>query len=160
MSAIAEYWVLQETAFNAISGSAMASLASNSLVLGSAISNLQGAGTGTGNGNTLCRVTLKYQFASTPTAWTGFSIWLLKDIDGTGTTFEDGGSSYVPTRPPDIIFTVGPSPDTSAHVVNLDIEMPAGYFKALLLNNGTGQALVSTTSVLGLSILPITYEGL
>jgi hypothetical protein len=153
-----EYWDLLggSTVTTAIAGSALASLANNASVLGSSLNNLQGGGVL--GGATLCRVTLSWQFGTAPTANTGVSVWLLKNTDGNvGSAFEEGSSSVTPTRPADVVFQV--AADTNAHVQSKDILLPAGFVKALLQNNGTGQAFGSTAGNLGLTITPINYQG-
>jgi hypothetical protein len=153
-----EYWDLLGGAgsLTAITGTAMSGLANNASVAGSALNNVQSGG-GVG-GVTLGRVALSYQFATAPTANTGFSLWFLKNTDGTtGGAFEDGSSSVTPTRSPDLTFLA--ATDTNAHVIAKDVILPAGFFKVLLLNNATGQALGTTTGNLGVAITPITYQG-
>jgi hypothetical protein len=155
-----EYWSILEAPIVLIPGSALAGLANNSSVLGASVSNLQGAGTGTGDGATLGRLTLTYQFGSAPTANTAIAVWLCKNVDGTtGASFEDGSASVTPTRCPDAVFSVGPSTDTNVHVIAKDIIVPAGWIKALVQNAGTGQAFGSTSGNLGLTLTPITYQG-
>jgi hypothetical protein len=155
-----EYWDLPggATVTPLIPGSSLTGLASAGLALGASVNNLQGGG-GLG-GATLCRVILSYQFASAPAANTGFAIWLLRNLDGiTGTAFEEGSTGLQPSRAPDLTFSVSTTPDTNVHVISKDVICPAGFMKALLLNNGTGQALGSTAANLSLSVVPITYQG-
>jgi hypothetical protein len=134
----------------------LSALANNALFLSTAFNNVQGGGGG--DGYTLCRMTCKIEMAIAATINTGVSIWFLKSQDG-GTTFESGGTSYTPLRVPDLVI---PAPvDTTQRVIMRDMFMPSGFFKALLKNDGTGQALATDTSATGsqLTITPVTRQS-
>ena len=85
-------------------------------------------------------------FGTNPTANTAFSVWLLREIDGTN--YEDGGTSVTPTRPPDMIFTVRAV--TTAQRIIAVCDLPPGAPKALIRNDGTGQAIASSGNTLKL----------
>lgn len=155
MAAVTEKYVLG-TGVTAIAGSALNGLVTNGLVLGAAINNIQ-AGGGF-DGYTLMRVVCTFRFQVAPTANTGISVWFLKNTDGsTGSVFEDGGTALTPARPPDVVFPT--SGDTSAHVIAKDVLAPAGFFKPLLKNDGTGQSLTANNVDNTLLITPLTSQG-
>ena len=85
-------------------------------------------------------------FGTNPTANTAFSVWLLRELDGTN--YEDGGTSVTPTRPPDMIFTVRAV--TTAQRIVAVCDLPPGVPKALIRNDGTGQAIASSGNTLKL----------
>jgi hypothetical protein len=122
------------------------SLANNSLAIGSAI-------TLTSTGYLLGEVELVVTYGTNPTASTGCSIWFLRDIDGTN--YEDGGTSLTPARAPDLVIPVLVS--TSAQRITRRCLLPPGTFKALLKNDGTGQALAASGNTL--KVLPLTYQS-
>jgi hypothetical protein len=134
-----------------------ATLTNNALALASAFNNTvgSGSGVGTGDGFPFGRLTWNYTFGVAPTANTGLSVWFLQAPDGTDGTYEDGGASVMPARGPDLTIGVGSSPDTSAHQVSKDALLPAGYFKVLVKNDGTGQTMSSGWT---LKLLPFTEE--
>ncbi len=116
-----------------------------------------GVGTGTGDGYVLARVTLIVTMNAGATANTSFALWFLRSNDG-GTTFERAPTSSIQYRAPDVVFTA--PTDTTQTVICKDILIPAGYFKASLCNNGTGQATKTDTTTAGtyLTIDPITVQ--
>ena len=85
-------------------------------------------------------------FGTNPTANTAVSVWLLRELDGTN--YEDGGTSVTPTRPPDMIFTVRAV--TTAQRIVAVCDLPPGVPKALIRNDGTGQAIASSGNTLKL----------
>jgi hypothetical protein len=116
----------------------MNSLANNSnAVKSSAVSP-------TSAGYALVEVELYVTFTVAPTANTGVSIWFLKEIDGTN--YEDGSASITPTRNPDVVFGVRST--TNAQRLIKTCVLPAGSFKPLVRNDGTGQAFAASGNVL------------
>jgi hypothetical protein len=83
-------------------------------------------------------------FGVAPTANTCLLVWLLREIDATN--FEDGGASVTPTRVPDAVFPVRAV--TTAQRIIVPIDLPPGSFRALVRNDGTGQALAGTGNTL------------
>ena len=124
---------------------ALNSMANNTNVLSSAVS-FETAD----QGMQFCEGELVVTFGSAPTANTSFCCWLLREIDGTN--YEDGGTSVTPTRPPDLIFTVRAV--TTAQRIIAVCDLPPGTVKALLRNDGTGQAIASSGNTL--KIRPLT----
>lgn len=133
----------------------LSALANNGLFLSAAYNNTQG---NTGAGDVLCRIRATITMAVAATANTGFSLWFLKSQDG-GTTYEAGGTAYTPLRNEDLVI---PAPvDTTQREMMFDVPMPAGFFKVLLKNNATGQALKTDVTSAGsqLSITPYTRQS-
>lgn len=126
------------------------SLASNALAISAAFDNTQGAA---GDGYTLADVELVVTFGTAPAAGTGVAVWLLGEPDGTNC--EDGDASTTPGRSADVAFPVRPV--TTAQRIVRRITLPAGLLKALLKNDGTGQAFASSAN--SLKIRPVTREG-
>lgn len=148
-------WAALGTETTLMTNTDLSALANNALVLSAAYNNVQGGGAG--DGYVLCRVTLTIAMAVAATANTGIPIWFLKSQDG-GTTYEAGGTGYTPLRAPDLVF---PAPvDTTQRIVMLDVMLPAGFLKALLKNDATGQAFKTDTGSTGskLTITPITDQ--
>jgi len=135
------------TLIDAIATASLNSMANNANVLGSEISLTTGE-----PGYRLCEGELVVTFPSAPTANTSFCCWLLREVDGTN--YEDGGTSVTPTRPPDLIFTVRPV--TTAQRLISVCDLPPGTVKALLRNDGTGQAIASSGNTL--KIRPSTEQ--
>lgn len=125
------------------------SLANNSNALSAEFDNTAGQ---TGDGYVEVTVEFAGAFAASPAASTGVSVWLLRAIDGTN--YEDGDSSTTPARAPDLVLPVR-AVSTAQRVAQRTM-MPAGKFKVLLRNDGTGQALASSGNTL--KIRPITYQ--
>jgi hypothetical protein len=129
----------------------MNSLASAAVaVAGTAFNNT--AGGGGGDGCPLADVELLVTFGVAPTANTGVSIWWLRAVDGTN--YEDGTAA--PVRQPDVIIGVG-AVTTAQRLVRPGVRLPPGSFKALILNNGTGQAFAASGNTL--KILPYTFQA-
>lgn len=80
----------------------------------------------------------------TPTAYTGFSVWFLGQVDGTN--YEDGSASVEPARGPDCVIPIRPV--STAQRIKRQVAAPRGTVKALIKNNGTGQALASSGNTL------------
>lgn len=151
-----EKWAALGAETTLMSNTDLSAMANNALVLSSAYNNVQGGGGG--DGYVLCRVTATITMAVAATANTGFTIWFLKSQDG-GTTYESGSTSYTPLRLPDLVI---PAPvDTTQRVVMRDVPLPAGFLKALMKNDGTGQATKTDTTSAGskLTIAPITRQA-
>lgn len=83
-------------------------------------------------------------FGSAPTANTSILVWLLGEVDGTN--FEDGSSTVTPTRVPDAVFTVRAV--TTAQRCKAIIDTPPGPIRALVRNDGTGQAFAPSGNTL------------
>jgi hypothetical protein len=130
----------------------LASLANNTLFLSAAFNNVQAGGGG--DGYAMCRVTMIITMAVAATANTGFPIWFIKSQDG-GTSYESGDTGYTPLRLPDLVISA--PVDTTQRTIMRDVLMPVGFFKTLLKNDGTGQALAAFGSKL--SITPITRQS-
>jgi hypothetical protein len=133
------------TLTEAIATASLNSMANNTNVLGSAISLTTGE-----PGYRFCEAELLVTFGTNPTANTSFCCWLLREVDGTN--YEDGGASVTPTRPPDLIFTVRAV--TTAQRILAVCDLPPGTVKALLRNDGTGQAIAASGNTL--KIRPLT----
>lgn len=134
----------------------LSALANNALFLSAAYNNVQGGGGG--DGYTLCRITVTITMAVAATTNTGFPIWFIRSQDG-GTTYEAGDTGYTPLRMPDLVI---PAPvDTTQRIVMRDVVCPAGFFKALIKNDATGQATKTDTTSAGskLTITPFTRDA-
>jgi hypothetical protein len=127
------------------------SIANNALAVATAaFNNTQGAA---GDGYVQCDVQLVVTFGVAPTANTGVSVWFLSAPDGTN--YEDGDTNVTPARIPDVVFPVRAV--TTLQRINRRIWLPWSNFKALVKNDGTGQAFAATGNIL--SIRPVTREG-
>lgn len=126
------------------------SLANNALAVSSAYDNTQGAA---GDGYTLCDVELVVTYGVAPTANTGCTLWLLGTQDGTN--YEDGDASTTPARLPDAVFPLRAV--TTAQRVIRRVWLPWGASKALLKNDGTGQAMASSSNTL--KVRPVARQG-
>jgi hypothetical protein len=121
--------------------SGLDSMANNTNVLSSAV-----AFEAADEGMRFVEGELLVTFGTNPTANTAFSVWLLREIDGTN--YEDGGTSVTPTRPPDMFFTVRAV--TTAQRIIAICDLPPGAPKVLIRNDGTGQAIASSGNTLKL----------
>lgn len=121
------------------------SLANNGLAVSGAI-------TITDSGHILADVTLVVTYGSAPTANTGCSIWFLRETDGTN--YEDGDASTTPARAPDLVIPLRAV--TTAQRIIRKCVLPPGTFKALLKNDGTGQAMAASGNTLKLK--PFTTQ--
>jgi len=101
----------------------------------------------------MAEVELVVTFSAVPTANTGVSIWLLREIDSAN--FEDGSASITPTRAPDIVFGVRAT--TNAQRIIKTCLLPPGVFRPLVRNEGTGQAFVASGNTL--KIRPLTIQS-
>lgn len=101
----------------------------------------------------MAEVELVVTFSVVPTANTGVSIWLLREIDSAN--FEDGSASITPTRAPDIVFGVRAT--TNAQRIIKTCLLPPGVFRPLVRNEGTGQAFVASGNTL--KIRPLTIQS-
>ena len=119
------------------------SLANNTMCsAGSAINNVA---SGTANADGYVRGSVQLSLATysgTPTANTGVSIWFLKSVDG-GSTYEDGSSSVTPARRPDLVIPVR-ALASGPQVITKQCWIPAGYFKPIAKNDGTGITFASS----------------
>jgi len=126
------------------------SLANNSLALSAAFDNTVG---GAGDGYLLCDVELAVTYGVAPTANTGVSVWLVQTQDGTN--YEDGDASITPAKLPDVVFALRAV--TTAQRIIRRVLLPQGLMKALLKNDGTGQAMAASANTL--KIRPVTVQG-
>jgi predicted phage gp36 major capsid-like protein len=108
----------------------------NSLILSSAITI-----TNTGYTFAECQIFVN-SFSGTVTANTAISVWLLTEVDGTN--YDDGGTSVTPARLPDIVFPLR-AVSTAQRVGVKNVQVPAGLFKALVKNDGTGVTMQGST---------------
>ena len=127
------------------------SLANNALAISGAFDNTQT--TGAGAGYTLCDVELVATYGSAPTANTAVAVWFLGSQDGTN--YEDGDASITPARMPDVVFPVRAV--TTAQRIIRRAWLPWGLLKALLKNDGTGQAMAASNNTL--KVRPVTAES-
>jgi hypothetical protein len=126
-------------------------LANNALAPAAAYNNVQAGGGG--DGYTECDLELVVSFASAPAAASGVSVWFLGAPDGTN--YEDGDASTTPARAPDAVLPLRAV--TGAQRVNRRVWLPWGSPKALLKNDGTGQAFGATGNTL--KVRPVTREA-
>jgi hypothetical protein len=148
-------WAGLGTTQTVITGSALNNMAT--YVLGSAFVWTQA--TGGILGYVYGRVQMTFKFQSSPTTNTGFSLWFIKSQDA-GATYED--SAAAPPRPPDVTLlghAYGGTGDTAAHTVSKDILIPPGTWKALLLNNATGQSLTANNTDNILTVTPLSIQN-
>jgi len=113
------------------------SLANNSLAIGSAV-------TLTSAGMLWADLELVVSYGTAPTAGTAVLVWLLRDVNGSD--YEDGGTSVQPLRLFDASFPLRNV--TGAQRIIKRIKLPPGTIKALLKNDGTGQAMASSSNTL------------
>lgn len=140
----------------AIAGATLNGLTSNTYASGSAINWQQGQ---SADGYLMGRVQLTFKFQTAPNINTGFSLWFLKSIDN-GATYE---SNFPPARAYDLVFSstsFGLSGDVTAHTVSQDTQIPYGWFKCLLKNDNTAQALTANNTDNVLTIAPLTLQVL
>lgn len=123
------------------------SLANNGLALSSAV-------TLTDAGYLLADVELVVTFGSAPTANTGIAVWFLREVDGSN--YGDGDASTTPARAPDLVLPVR-AVTTAQRIIVSNVLLPPGTFKALLKNDGTGQAFAASGNTL--KILPYTLQA-
>jgi hypothetical protein len=93
-------------------------------------------------------------FGSAPTANTALNVWFLQTIDGTN--YEDGSSSITPVRPPNVAFQFQASTNAQ-RLIQLSIPLPAGKFKVLAQNNGSGQTMAGSGNTI--KVRPTTPQG-
>lgn len=146
--ATTEKWLLGSQATLLSTG--LNSLANNGLALSSLFDNTVGQ---TGDGYILCDVELVATYGSAPTANTGVAVWFLGAQDGTN--YEDGDASTTPARMPDVVFPLRTV--TTAQRILRRVWLPWGKLKALLKNDGTGQAMAASGNTL--IIRPVTLQG-
>ncbi len=104
-------------------------------------------------GYIMAEAELVVTFGSTPTANTAVSVWFLREIDGSN--YEDGTASVTPSRNPDLVLPIRAT--TNAQRIIKQCVLPAGDFKPLVRNEGTGQAFASTGNTLKLR--PVTLQS-
>jgi hypothetical protein len=105
-----------------------------------------------GGGYLLAEVELVVTFGTAPAANTGCSVWFLGQPSG---TYEDGSATVTPARRPDVVLPLRAV--TTAQRVTQRCMIPPGTFKALLLNDGSGQTMAASGNTLG--IKPLTYQS-
>lgn len=139
-----QLWGSLGTQIVVMSNTNLSALANNAGFLSNAVNNVQGGGQG--GGSLMCRLEAVLTMAVAASANTGFYVWFLK-LSSDGTTYERGGTGYVPLTQPVAIF---PAPvDTTQTPEFYDIPAPAGIFKVLMYNTATGQALKTDTTSAG-----------
>lgn len=107
-----------------------------------------------GGGYLMAQLELYVTFGTAPTANTGVSVWFLRAIDGTN--YEDGADgATTPARLPDVVFPLRAV--TTAQRITRRVTLPAGTWRPLLKNDGTGVALAASGNTL--RIVPLTYQG-
>ncbi len=140
-------------------------LADNALVISSVIAssgvynNTAGSGVSSTTGDGYKRGLLclsNASLAGVPTAGGTYDVWFLKSIDAGSSNFEDGSASITPKRAPDASFAVDTSRSTAV-VQEIEVPVPATYFKILFRNNATGRALNATTNTV--KLIPLTDQG-
>lgn len=105
------------------------------------------------DGSILADVEFVGTLAGVPTVGSGLSIWFLRTLNGT--QWEDGSdASVIPARPPDLVLPLR-TVSTAQRVCRTAV-LPASNWRALLRNDGTGQALSSSGNVL--NIRPVTTQ--
>lgn len=115
-----------------VSGANLNALASGSLVLSAAFSNVQNDSAGTGMVDALCQVHIDSMAVS---AGGQILIWFLAAPDGS--TYSQGGTSVTPLGNPDVIFT--PVVQTAAIDITIPCQVPiCATIKALLKNSSLG----------------------
>lgn len=92
-------------------------------------------------------------FGTSPSANTGMTGWLLREVDGTN--YEDGGTSLTPPRLPEFTIPLENQNSTAQRIVRQCQNSP-GAPKVLLKNDGTGQSLPSSGNTL--KARPLTYQ--
>lgn len=112
-----------------------------------------GAITLTSAGYLMALCELLVTFGTNPTANATINVWFLTSVDG-GSNYEDGSSSVIPPRNPDVFFPVRAV--TTAQRLNKLCKLPVGTFKVLVQNNGTGQAMAGSGNTV--RICPITNQ--
>ena len=90
----------------------------------------------------------------TPTANGYIELWLLRAMDGTN--YEDGSSSIVPARRPDIIIPVRAGTTITPRALAAGLLIPPGKYKALA-GNRTGATLPASGNVIALRPYAIAY---
>lgn len=146
---------MRTTAFGLLSQTSLLttelnSLANNALAISSAFDNTYAAA---GNGSVLADMELVVQFGTNPTAGTGVAVWFIQTQDGTN--YEDGDASITPARRPDLVIPVRAV--TTAQRIIRRVTLPAGKFKALAKNDGTGQSFAASANTL--KIRPYSYTN-
>jgi hypothetical protein len=130
------------------SGTNLNALASNSSVLGSAFSNVQGDGAGGGFPNARAKLHLDSMAVSSGGS---VKVWFLTAADGS--VYEQGGTSVTPLRKPDIVFV--PVVQTAAVDLELPCQVPiCGTIKALIQNSSLGASTPANTN----GYLKLYYE--
>ncbi len=137
------------------------SLAANTPVVSSVggssgVFNNQAGGTSNLVGYAYGRINFTIAALASACTTSTIGMWFLQSSDA-GSTYEDGSSSTVPSRPPDVVFF--PKATASAQVLagvsnvgdpenhgSTKIRLPAGHFKCLLYWSGGNVALASSGS--------------
>lgn len=131
-----------------VSGANLNALASGSLVLGSAFSNVIGDGAGGGWPRARAKLHIDSMAVSSGGVVDG---WFLTAADGS--TYEQGGTSVTPLRAPDFCFV--PVVQTAAVDLEQLVNVPVcATVKCLLRNNALGAATPSNTN----GYLKLYYE--
>lgn len=90
---------------------------------------------------------LKVTFGSAPTVNTACDLFIVRAVDGT--SYSDGSASVIPAPTTYVGSFSGIRAVTTAQILGLyDVPLPPGLWKAILLNNATGQAFPASGSTL------------
>jgi len=116
------------------------SLANNASVLSAA------AGGDTTDANLLGDFELVVTFGTNPTAGATIELYLLRAADGTN--YEDGSASVAPNAGSRVGSFPVRAVTTAQRIVVRDVPLPPGLYKALILNNATGQAFAASGNTL------------
>lgn len=116
------------------------SLANNASVLSAA------AGGDTTDANLLGDFELVVTFDTNPTAGSTVELYLLRAADGTN--YEDGSASVAPNPGSRVGSFPVRAVTTAQRIVLRDVPLPPGLYKALILNDATGQAFAASGNTL------------
>lgn len=113
---------------------------------GGAVNNVSG---GTSNLDGFVRGAVELYlntYSGTPSGGTGVSVWFLRSADA-GATYEDGSSSVTPARMADVVIPVRSVASGPQRII-VPCWLPAGYWKPLARNEGTGITFASSGNTL------------
>lgn len=153
MSALFTIEQIDQSELTVFSGGSTSSLANNAgVVSGSAYNNVNG-GTAGLVGYKRGKFRFSGTFGAAPSANSGIAIYAIRG-DSTGSTFET--SSVTP--PPNLPIATIPvdATNTTQTRDSDDVDLPAGYWKLMLVNSATGQSISSGWS---LTLEPISDAG-
>lgn len=114
--------------------------------------NLDGGGTDKLYGYTSGKFELVLATGNTISNEGAVIVWFIKQMDGTN--YEDGSSSVLPKRAPDVTFF--PRNVTTAQRIVVEAPMPAGVWKVLYYMTNLGAAAQLASSGNTLKVLAVT----